>query len=90
MAHYSREYSGLKDILLNIFRRKCSLLDLPEEKNYSAVRHGDLTGKQGKSVQYGINDFCLCRPGLHVPDISDSSRTVHIFDQVVTYWQQAA
>ena len=37
--------------------------------------HCDLTEKQGKSVQYGINKFCLCRLGFHVPDISDSSRT---------------
>ena len=26
--------------------------------------HCDLTGKQGKSVQYDINYFCLCRPGF--------------------------
>ena len=52
--------------------------------------HGDLTRKLGKFVQYEINDFWLYRPGFHVPDISDSSRTVHIFDQVVTYRQQAA
>ena len=52
--------------------------------------HVDLTEKQGKSVQYDINDFSLCRPGFHVPDISDSSRTVHIFVQVVTYRLRAA
>ena len=55
-----------------------------------ALGHGDLTWKQGKSVQYDRNNFCLCRPGFHVPDISDSSRTVHIFDQVVTYRLRAA
>ena len=47
------------------------------------MRHRDLTGKLEKFVQYKINYFCLCRPGFHVPDISDSSRTVYIFVQVL-------
>ena len=40
-------------------------------------------GTVGKFVQYEIYDFCLCRPGFYVPDISDSSRTVLTFVQVV-------
>ena len=47
------------------------------------AEHGDLSGKLGKFVQYEINDFCLCRPGFNVPDISDSSRIVHKFVQVI-------
>ena len=41
-----------------------------------------LTGHLGKFVQYEIND--LCRPGFYVPDLSNSSRTVHKFVQVVS------
>ena len=41
--------------------------------------HGDLTGELGMFVQYEIYALRLCRPGFHVPDISDSSRIVHIF-----------
>ena len=39
--------------------------------------------QQGKFVQYEINDLCLYRPGFHVIDIPDSSRTVHKFGKVV-------
>ena len=45
--------------------------------------HGELTGQQGNFLQYEINDLCLCQPGFHVPDISDSTRTVNKFVQVV-------
>ena len=49
----------------------------------SRLSHGDPIGKLGKFVQYEINNFCLCRPGFHVTEISDSSPTVQIFVQVV-------
>ena len=45
--------------------------------------HSDLTGQLGKFMQYEINYVCLCRPGFHVPDISDFSRTVQLCVQVV-------
>ena len=40
---------------------------------YIMHAHDNLTGKLGKFVQYEIKDFCLCRPGFYVPDISDYS-----------------
>ena len=42
---------------------------------------GELTGQLGKFGRYEIN--YLCRPGFFVLNISDSSRTVHKFVQVV-------
>ena len=47
--------------------------------NYVLMYHGDLTWK----LRNKINNFCLCGPRLHLPDISDSSLTVHLFVQVV-------
>ena len=41
------------------------------------IRHGGLTGKLTKCVQYGINDLYLYRPSFYVPDISGSSRAVY-------------
>ena len=49
---------------------------------FSVVFHAELTGQVGKSVQYEIYDWCVCRPGFYSPDISDSSRTVHKFQVV--------
>ena len=46
-------------------------------------RHGDLTGKLGKCIQYEINDLGLCGRGFHVPDIFVSSHTVHNYVKVV-------
>ena len=43
----------------------------------------DFTGKLGKFEQFKIKDFCLCQSRFYVPDISDSSRNVPIFVQVV-------
>ena len=34
-------------------------------------------------LEYEINNFCPYRPGFHVPDISDSSRTEHKWLKVV-------
>ena len=46
--------------------------------------HGELTGQLGKLVRYDINEFCLCRSGFHVPNISDSgTKTVLNFVKVV-------
>ena len=60
-----------------------------KQKKLVTTDHDGLTGKLGKSVQYKINNFCLCRPRFHLPDISNSSRTVHIFVQPVTYLKRA-
>ena len=58
----------------------CTMPYVPRTVPAYAVRDPAYTAEV---VALSLVEIDVCRPGFHVPDISDSSRTVHKFVQVV-------